>query len=78
MSESGKRAKHDAFKHIGPRIALARERRNLSKTQLAKAAGLNRSTISRIEAGNGDLRLSSLIAIARVLHVRARDLVKPD
>jgi len=44
-----------------------RERKGLSQRALAKLAGLPQGQISRIENGAVDLRLSSLIALARAL-----------
>ncbi len=45
----------------------AREGKGLSQRALSKKAGVPQSHISKIESGAVDLRLSSLIALARVL-----------
>lgn len=45
----------------------ARERKGLSQRALSQLAGVPQSHISRIEGGAVDLRLSSLVEIARAL-----------
>ena len=45
----------------------ARKRKGLSQRELSSRAGVPQSHISKIESGNVDLRISSLIALARVL-----------
>lgn len=52
---------------ISFRLKAARERKGLTQRALAKQAGVPQGHISRIENGTVDLRLSSLIALARVL-----------
>lgn len=45
----------------------ARARKGLSQRDLSARSGVPQSHISKIESGSVDLRLSSLIALARVL-----------
>jgi len=45
----------------------ARVRKGLSQRALSARSGVPQSHISKIESGNVDLRVSSLIALARVL-----------
>ena len=45
----------------------ARQRRGLSQRELSAKSGVPQSHISKIERGDVDLRVSSLIALARVL-----------
>ena len=45
----------------------ARARMGLSQRELSARSGVPQSHISKIEAGDVDLRMSSLIALARVL-----------
>src|SRR5690606_24362107 len=52
--------------HIGRFIKHARTEQNKTQAQLAKAAGLNRWTLSQIENGES-ITLSSLIQILRAL-----------
>jgi len=56
-----------ALEHIAERLKQARERKGLSQRALSKLAGVPQSHISRIENGGVDLRVSSLIELARVL-----------
>ena|SRR6056297_1987979 len=52
---------------IAERLKQAREGKGLSQRALSKLAGVPQSHISRIENGGVDLRVSSLIELARVL-----------
>ena len=53
--------------HIADKLKAEREARGLSQLALSKLAGIPQSHISKIENGTVDLRLSSLIELARVL-----------
>jgi transcriptional regulator with XRE-family HTH domain len=53
--------------HIANKLKAERETRGLSQRALSKLAGVPQSHISKIESGTVDLRLSSLIELARVL-----------
>ncbi len=53
--------------HIAKKLKVAREAKGLSQRALGKLAGVPQSHISKIENGFVDLRLSSLIELARVL-----------
>jgi len=53
--------------HIADKLKAEREARGLSQVALSKLAGIPQSHISKIENGTVDLRLSSLIELARVL-----------
>ena len=53
--------------HIADQLKAEREARGLSQLTLSKLAGIPQSHISKIENGTVDLRLSSLIELARVL-----------
>ena len=48
-------------------LRQARARKGLSQRELSARSGVPQSHISKIEAGAVDLRMSSLIALARVL-----------
>jgi len=50
-------------------LKSAREARGLSQRELGRRAGVPQGHISRIESGAVDLRLSSLIALARALEL---------
>ena len=53
--------------HIADQLKAERGARGLSQLTLSKLAGIPQSHISKIENGTVDLRLSSLIELARVL-----------
>ncbi len=55
------------IRHIANDLKAAREAKGLSQRALSKLAGVPQSHISKIENGFVDLRLSSLIELARVL-----------
>jgi len=56
-----------ATEQIAKALKAAREGKGLSQRALAKLAGVPQSHISKIESGAVDLRLSSLVEIARAL-----------
>jgi transcriptional regulator with XRE-family HTH domain len=56
-----------ATDHIATALRSARERKGLSQRELSTRAGVPQSHISKIERGAVDLRVSSLIALARTL-----------
>jgi transcriptional regulator with XRE-family HTH domain len=53
--------------HATATLKAAREAKGLTQRDLAKLAGVPQSYISRIESGSIDLRLSSLVEVARAL-----------
>lgn len=55
--------------YISEALKSARERKGLSQRELGDLAGVPQSHISKIESGGVDLRLSSLIELARVLNL---------
>lgn len=56
-----------ATEHIASALKVTREARGLSQRALSAKAGVPQSHISKIENGAVDLRVSSLVALARVL-----------
>lgn len=56
-----------ATKQVAGNLKAAREAKGLSQRALSKLVGVPQSHISKIENGAVDLRLSSLVEIARVL-----------
>jgi predicted transcriptional regulator len=58
-----------ATEQIVQGLKKARKSKGLSQRALAKLAGVPQSHISKIESGTVDLRLSSLVEIARALDV---------
>ncbi len=55
--------------YIAQQLKKSRENMGLSQRELSARAGVPQSHISKIESGNVDLRLSSLVAIARALEL---------
>jgi transcriptional regulator with XRE-family HTH domain len=70
-------------REIGVRLQQARERRGLSQERTAHLAGIASYTYQKFEKGESrpgtplNPRLSTLLALCRVLEVRLEDLV-PD
>jgi transcriptional regulator with XRE-family HTH domain len=56
-----------AIEHITATLRSAREAKGLSQRALSELAGVPQSHISKIENGAVDLRVSSLVELARVL-----------
>ena len=56
-----------AIEHVARALRRAREGKGLSQRALSTASGVPQGHISKIEAGTVDLRLSSLIELARAL-----------
>ena len=56
-----------ATEHIAGALKAARESKGLSQRQLSAKSGVPQGHISKIENGAVDLRVSSLVALARVL-----------
>lgn len=56
-----------ATEHIAEILRSAREARGLSQRDLSARSGMPQGHISKIESGTVDLRLSSLVELARVL-----------
>lgn len=53
--------------HVGARIRLARETAGATQTALAQLAGVSRATLSRIELGQQDATIPTMLAIAKAL-----------
>lgn len=60
------------------RITYLRERRNLTQSELAIAAGVSQSTIAHIENGKKDPSLSTLKKISHALNVHIAILFASD
>lgn len=68
--------KQQTRERIGQRIAALRSVAGLTQAQLADKAGMQRSHISRIEAGSLAVTLESIEAIAQALGMTV-DLIDP-
>ncbi|WP_435244966.1 helix-turn-helix domain-containing protein [Streptomyces tendae] len=60
---------------LGERIADLRTAAHYTQEQFCEATGLSRSTLQRIESGDGDPRYSELMRMAAVLDTRVAVLV---
>ncbi|HXH05450.1 MAG TPA: helix-turn-helix transcriptional regulator, partial [Vicinamibacterales bacterium] len=61
--------------HVGDVVRKLREHRRWTQSRLAQAAGLNRSTVVKIEEG-GNVQRTTLEAVARGLGVSVADLYR--
>jgi transcriptional regulator with XRE-family HTH domain len=68
-------AKHPALKRLGTRIRHLRSERGMSQEALADAAGIGRSYMSGIERGVRNCSTLHLYRLARVLRVKAGQLL---
>ncbi|MFD7705747.1 helix-turn-helix domain-containing protein [Streptomyces sp. NPDC059786] len=64
----------DARRAVGDRIRVRRIHENLTQESLAHHAGIDRSTVQRMEAG-AEMKLSHLLAVAHALRVHVTDLL---
>ncbi|WP_435595844.1 helix-turn-helix domain-containing protein [Streptomyces albogriseolus] len=63
-----------ARRAVGDRIRVRRLHQNLTQETLAHAAGIDRSTIQRMEGGH-EMKLSHLLLVAHALRVHVTDLL---
>jgi transcriptional regulator with XRE-family HTH domain len=57
----------EILEKVGENIKLARKRRSLTTIQVSERAGIDRSTLVRIEKGNGRVSLGAYFNVLRVL-----------
>jgi transcriptional regulator with XRE-family HTH domain len=60
---------------LGRTIRRLREQTNMTKGELAGAAGLTRGRLAAIEAGRHDPHLDELMALAEGLNIKPAELV---
>ncbi|HEX2160967.1 MAG TPA: helix-turn-helix transcriptional regulator [Thermoleophilaceae bacterium] len=65
-----------AHRAFGANLAFERKRRALSMNALARLAGTHASEISRLERGQRDPRLSTMVRVSRALEVPLADLLR--
>ena len=63
------------FKAIGQRIKIARIRANMTQETVAEKIGVTPQHISNIETGNSRVSLTTLVAVANLLHVSVDELL---
>ena len=62
--------------HLGKTVRQARQRAELTQAGLADLAGLTQQHIARIEAGQINPTLATMVAVARVLHLDVGDMLR--
>ncbi len=63
---------------VGPRLRAARLARALTLEDLAEAAGMSTSTLSRLETGKRQASLELLVPLTKQLGIRIDDLIQPE
>ncbi len=64
-----------ALAGVGPRLKLARARRDVTLTELAAATGISKSTLSRLETGQRKPSLELLLPIAQAHQMPLDELI---
>jgi transcriptional regulator with XRE-family HTH domain len=64
----------EMFRNLGPALRLIREERRLTQAELARAAAIGKSQLSKYESGKEKPKLESLEKLLSVLSVRPVDL----
>jgi len=57
------------------KLRAARERRFMTQQQLADKAGTSKANISRLESGDQNARMSTILRLAAALEISPEDLV---
>lgn len=65
----------DTVQYVAGRIRALRRERGLTAQELADRCDIERSNLSRIEAGRSNVTLRTLCVISRMLGVAVRDLL---
>ena len=73
---AAKKAESEAQLQLGERVRQLREARGWSQEGFAHEGGLGRSFAGAIERGEKDIRLTTLIKLARALGVSLSQLLK--
>lgn len=63
---------------IGRHVAELREERGLSQRQLAEHLGIDKSAVSRVEAGERGLAVDELVAVAELFRKTADEILRRD
>ena len=73
---AARKAESEAQAQLGERVRRLREQRGWSQEGFAHEGGLGRSFAGAIERGEKDIRLSTLIKLAKALGVTLSQLLK--
>lgn len=65
-----------APQRFGANVRRARKKQEMTQEQLGLAAGLDAAVISRIEAGQREPRVKTIVRIAKALEAQPGDLFK--
>lgn len=63
------------FDHLGQNLKLARRRRKLTSAQVAERAGINRTTLYKVEKGDPSVAIGTYFNVLKVLQMQ-NDLLK--
>lgn len=66
----------DEIKQIGLNIRKFRVKRGFSQLDLAAACGFEESSIGRLENGNTNPTIKTLVKISKALEIKLTDLVR--
>jgi transcriptional regulator with XRE-family HTH domain len=69
--------KEEALRQFGNRLAALREQKKLSIPELAAAAALESELVGQIEAGQVNLLLTTILALAKGLGIPPDELLGP-
>lgn len=67
----------ETLKNIGQRLHAARLKQNLSLRQLAELAGVEHVQITKLEKGQLNASILTLLAITEALNIEMSSLFKP-
>lgn len=67
---------HKIIKQIGRNIAAIRKKRGYKQTDLAQMCEFEKSNMARIENGNTNPTIKTLIKIAKALEVELGEIIK--
>ncbi len=65
-----------ALRRFGQLLAVMREERNLSISELASRSGLDPRQLKRVEAGDVNIHFTTILALARGLGITPEELLK--
>ena len=68
--------KEEALRKFGNRLAALRKQKKLSVPALAAAAGLECEQVRQIEAGEINLLLTTILALAKALEISPDELLE--
>lgn len=76
VKETGAAGAFDIYvSHLGRRIAGARTLKRMTQDECAKSAGISRGALAKLEAGQGDPKLSTLLALAGALSIPLTEFI---